>query len=94
MCDALKHVNLVLNPGEKLAVVGENGAGKTTFIKLLMRLYDPDEGEILLDGVNVRDIAYEEYMALFSNRVSGLPAVRVFAEGERLLWRGGERCGN
>lgn len=66
MCDALKHVNLVLNPGEKLAVVGENGAGKTTFIKLLMRLYDPDEGEILLDCVNVRDIAYEEYMALFS----------------------------
>ena len=66
MCNALKHVNIVLNPGEKLAVVGENGAGKTTFIKLLMRLYDPDEGEILLDGVNVRDIAYEQYMALFS----------------------------
>lgn len=63
---ALKHVSIVLEPGEKLALVGENGAGKTTFIKLLLRLYDPDEGEILLDGVNVRDLAYEAYESLFS----------------------------
>lgn len=63
---ALKNVSIMLTPGEKLAIVGENGAGKTTFIKLLMRLYDPDEGAVLLDGVDVRDIAYEEYLALFS----------------------------
>lgn len=62
----LKHINLVLQPGEKLSVVGENGAGKTTFVKLLTRLYDPTEGEILLDGVNIKDIDYDEYMKLFS----------------------------
>ncbi|MCM1268044.1 MAG: ABC transporter ATP-binding protein/permease [Bacteroidales bacterium] len=62
----LDGVNLTLHPGEHLSVVGLNGAGKTTFIKLLCRLYDPTEGEILLDGVNIKDYAYDEYMALFS----------------------------
>ncbi len=52
---ALRHVNLVLRPGEKLALVGANGAGKTTLIKLLTRLYDPTEGQILLDGVDLRE---------------------------------------
>ena len=47
-------------------MVGLNGAGKTTFIKLLCRLYDTDEGEILLDGVNIREYDYDEYMKLFS----------------------------
>lgn len=51
--------------------MGENGAGKTTFIKLLTRLYDPTEGEILLDGVNVREIDYDSYMSLFSTVFSG-----------------------
>ncbi|MGH2544130.1 MAG: ATP-binding cassette domain-containing protein, partial [Ardenticatenaceae bacterium] len=50
----LRHVNLTLRPGEKLALVGANGAGKTTLIKLLTRLYDPIEGQILLDGVDLR----------------------------------------
>lgn len=63
---ALKNINIVLKPGEKLAIVGENGAGKTTFIKLLTRLYDPTEGEILLDGVAIKDIDYDSYMSLFS----------------------------
>ena len=63
---ALQNVNLTLVPGEKLAVVGENGAGKTTFVKLLCRIYDPTEGVILCDGVDVRDIDYEQYMSLFS----------------------------
>lgn len=63
---ALRHVSITLSPGEKLSVVGENGAGKTTFIKLLTRLYDPTEGEILLDGVNIREIAYERYLELFA----------------------------
>jgi ATP-binding cassette, subfamily B, bacterial len=52
---ALHHVNLHIAPGEKLALVGANGAGKTTLIKLLTRLYDPSEGQILLDGVDLRD---------------------------------------
>lgn len=61
---SLRHVNLTIRAGEKLAVVGENGAGKTTFIKLLCRLYDPTEGEILLDGVPIRDFAYDSYLKL------------------------------
>jgi ATP-binding cassette subfamily B protein len=44
-----------LHAGEKLALVGENGAGKTTLVKLLARLYDPAEGRILLDGIDLRD---------------------------------------
>ena len=63
---ALRGVNLTLRPGEKLAVVGENGAGKTTFVKLLCRLYDPTEGRILLDGADIREYDYDGYMALFS----------------------------
>jgi ATP-binding cassette subfamily B protein len=52
---ALREVNLTVLPGEKIALVGANGAGKTTLIKLLTRLYDPTEGEILLDGVDLRE---------------------------------------
>lgn len=62
----LHDVSLKLKSGEKLSVVGLNGAGKTTFIKLLCRLYDVDSGEILLDGVNIREYDYDEYMKLFS----------------------------
>lgn len=63
---ALRNINITLKPGQKLSVVGENGAGKTTFVKLLCRIYDPTEGVILLDGVDIRDIDYDEYVALFS----------------------------
>lgn len=63
---ALRHVNLKFRVGEKLAVVGMNGSGKTTFIKLLCRMYDPTEGEICLNGVDIRKYDYDEYMALFS----------------------------
>ncbi len=52
---ALHNINLTLRPGEKLALVGINGAGKTTLIKLLTRLYDPTTGQILLNGVDLRD---------------------------------------
>ncbi|NUR32657.1 MAG: ABC transporter ATP-binding protein [Gemmatimonadaceae bacterium] len=51
---AVRHVNLAIAPGERIALVGENGAGKTTITKLLARLYDPTEGRILLDGVDLR----------------------------------------
>jgi ATP-binding cassette subfamily B protein len=51
---AVRHLTFRLEPGERVALVGENGAGKTTLVKLLTRLYDPDEGRILLDGVDLR----------------------------------------
>ncbi len=62
----LRHVNLTLQPGEHLSVVGLNGAGKTTFIKLLCRLYDVTEGEILLDGKNIKEYSEEEYRKVFA----------------------------
>jgi ATP-binding cassette subfamily B protein len=52
----LRRVNLIIRPGEKIALVGHNGAGKTTLIKLLSRLYDPTEGAILIDGIDLRDV--------------------------------------
>ncbi len=63
---ALKNLNLTLEPGKRLAVVGLNGAGKTTFIKLLLRLYDVTEGEILLNGVNIKNYKKSDYYSLFS----------------------------
>jgi ATP-binding cassette subfamily B protein len=57
---ALRHISLEFRPGQRIALVGENGAGKTTLVKLLSRLYDPDEGRILLDGVDLRDYDVED----------------------------------
>ena len=56
----LKNFSLTLSPGERIALIGENGQGKTTVVKLITRLYDPTEGEILLDGVNLRDYSLED----------------------------------
>lgn len=63
---ALKNVSMKFRVGERLAVVGMNGSGKTTFIKLLCRLYDPTEGEILLNGIDIKKYNYEEYLSVFS----------------------------
>lgn len=52
--------------GSRLAVVGRNGSGKTTFIKLLCRLYDPTEGQILLNGIDIRKYRYDDYINIFS----------------------------
>ncbi|MES2060507.1 MAG: ABC transporter ATP-binding protein [Bacteroidota bacterium] len=57
---ANRHLNFILHPGEKLALVGENGAGKTTLVKLLARLYDPSEGRILLDGIDLKEYAIDD----------------------------------
>ena len=62
----LRNVNMKFEIGRRLAVVGMNGSGKTTFIKLLCRLYDPTEGEILLNGIDIRKYNYREYMDIFS----------------------------
>lgn len=62
----LKDVNLTFPYGKKIAIVGENGAGKTTLVKLLLRLYDVTEGEILAGGINIREIEYSAYLKLYA----------------------------
>ncbi len=73
---ALKNLNLTFKAGQRLAVVGLNGAGKTTFIKLLLRLYDVTEGRILCNGIDIRDFDRAEYFGLFS---PAFQEVEVFA---------------
>lgn len=63
---ALKNVSMKFKVGKRLAIVGENGSGKTTFIKLLCRLYDPQEGQILLNGIDIRKYRYDDYMHIFA----------------------------
>jgi ABC-type multidrug transport system fused ATPase/permease subunit len=58
---ALRNVSLVINPKDEIAIVGENGAGKSTLIKLLLRIYDPDEGEIKLNGTNIKQFNIKSY---------------------------------
>lgn len=62
----LKNVSVKIRSGEKLSIVGYNGAGKTTFIKLLCRLYEPTEGRILLNGVDISKIKYAQYIDILS----------------------------
>ena len=64
--EALKNVSVKIPLGQRISVVGENGAGKTTFIKLLTRLYDPTEGQILFCGVDIRAFNYDSYRKLFA----------------------------
>lgn len=61
-----EHLDLTIPAGEKLAVVGLNGAGKTTLVKLICGFYDPDEGEVLLNGMNVKEFNRSEYYQLFA----------------------------
>ena len=62
----LSHVNLIIRPGEKLALIGLNGAGKTTLVKLICGFYQPTEGEILVNGIPIRDYGREEYYRLIA----------------------------
>lgn len=64
--DVLKNVNLKIEGGKRLAIVGYNGAGKSTLIKLLCRLYEPCEGIITYNGINIKDIRYSDYMEILS----------------------------
>jgi len=84
---ALKNMSFKVNKGEKIAVVGHNGAGKTTLVKLLLRLYDPTEGEILLNGENIKNFRLSSYRNLFGTVFQdyGLFAVSV---AENVLMRG------
>ena len=63
---SLRNVNLKINAGETVALVGINGAGKTTLVKLLLRFYDPDQGEILYNGVNIKEYNVEQYRKKFA----------------------------
>lgn len=62
----IQNLSFTLADGEKLALVGQNGAGKTTIAKLALRLYDPDSGEILYGGVNIKDLRLADYRAAFA----------------------------
>ena len=64
--DVLRDLDLTIRAGEHVALVGENGSGKTTLVKLLCRLYDPTEGRILLEGIDIREFALEDLRGLFS----------------------------
>lgn len=63
---ALKNINIKINNGEHLAVVGRNGSGKTTFIKLMCRLYDVTDGEILINGINIKEYSKDSIIKLYS----------------------------
>lgn len=63
---ALKNVSLIIRQGEKISIVGENGAGKSTFVKLLMRLYRPTSGKILLNGIDIQEIDIVDYTKMLS----------------------------
>lgn len=83
---ALKDVSLIFQTGERFAVVGMNGSGKTTFIRLLCRLYDPTEGEILLNGVNIQKMTilntFQFFLFQLSFRILSYLLFRL-----RRMWR-------
>ena len=95
---ALRNVNLKIRPGEKIALVGTNGAGKTTLIKLLTRLYDPTEGQIMLDGIDLRDydlpqwrnkigVIFQDFVRyhLTANENIGLGQVEALEDHTRII---------
>ncbi len=82
----LEDVSFAIKPGEHIALVGENGSGKTTLIKLLCRLYDPDAGEILLDGIPISEFTPQEYQRHFS--IVFQDYVHYFLTARENIWLG------
>jgi ATP-binding cassette subfamily B protein len=91
---AVRHLAFVLQAGEVLALVGENGAGKTTLVKLLSRLYDPDEGRILLDGHDLREydlfelranigVIFQDFVRFHLTAAENIAVGRIEARGDR-----------
>lgn len=93
----VRNINFQLHPAEKVALIGENGAGKTTLVKLLARLYDPTEGQILLDGIDLREydvddlrreigVIFQDYMRydMLVRENIGFGKIEAFAEEERI----------
>ena len=87
----INNLSFTLHKGEKLALVGLNGAGKTTIVKLMCGLYDPTEGEILLNGVNVREYNREEYFKLFSAVFQDISLLAVSVE-ENITGQPADSC--
>lgn len=87
----LNNLSFTLHKGEKLALVGLNGAGKTTIVKLMCGLYDPTEGEILLNGVNVREYNRDEYFGLFSAVFQDISLLAVSVE-ENITGQTEDKC--
>jgi ATP-binding cassette, subfamily B, bacterial len=90
----LKDVSFTIAPGETIALVGRNGAGKTTIVKLLTRLYDPDEGQILIDGVDIREydpaelrheigVIFQDYVTYFLSAGENIGVGRLEALADR-----------
>ena len=91
---AVRNLNFTLHPGETLALVGENGAGKTTLVKLLARLYDPDEGRILLDGHDIREydldalrgsmgVIFQDFVRYYMTAADNIAVGRIEARADR-----------
>lgn len=91
---AVRHLSFTLKAGEVLALVGENGAGKTTLVKLLARLYDPDEGRILLDGHDLRDydldvlrrnigVIFQDFVRYHLTAAENIAVGQIEARGDR-----------
>ncbi|MDF1504412.1 ABC transporter ATP-binding protein [Roseisolibacter sp. H3M3-2] len=91
---AVRHLSFTLRAGEVLALVGENGAGKTTLVKLLARLYDPDEGRILLDGHDLREydldalranvgVIFQDFVRYHLTAADNIAVGRIAARGDR-----------
>lgn len=66
-CYALENISVKLKSNNKIAILGENGSGKSTFIKLLLRIYEPTSGEILINGIDITEIDYEYYCQWFAS---------------------------
>lgn len=88
--DALKNMNITISPQEKLAIVGLNGAGKTTFVKLLLKLYKPTEGKIYVNGVDIETIDTESYYQLFAPVFQDMQCY-AFSLAENVSMRSDER---
>jgi ATP-binding cassette subfamily B protein len=82
----LENINLTIRPGEHVALVGENGAGKTTFVKLLSRLYDPSEGSITLDGIDSRDLDASDLRKEISVLLQDFP--KYYFTARENIWLG------
>lgn len=96
--DTISHLNLTLHPGEKLAVVGLNGAGKTTLIKLMCGFFDPTEGRVLLDGVDIRVYNRRDYYKMFCavfqeyGLLAGSVAMNVAQENKHIDMEKVKKC--